>query len=292
MVNDTDDDICSTVDDIEKYKAKFRKLSTALDKLILDEVEPISAARLNALFDRWIQVKKTFEKMCFWLSEFDLKQYQGEIDALEGRLAKMRKIHFSFKHKIDLIQKPLKESCIEAKPDGNSNKEQIRHGTIEGVTNEEIVLDNQSRHLNDHGAQNYVLNRLENCVVWILDEIFSLKLMNLKNCKVYAIPINGSVLVEKCEKITLHLAARQLRIHETKYGDFYICTHTFPVIENSRHLRGAPYNLKGERVKKLLQKYRLNTENESWKHVRDFGYSEPSWTVIPQDQIKAVEKEM
>jgi 2-phospho-L-lactate guanylyltransferase (CobY/MobA/RfbA family) len=53
------------------------------------------------------------------------------------------------------------------------------------------------------------------CTVVIMDALSALKLQHLTNCTVLVGAVAGSVLARSCKGCTMHLVARQLRIHDS-----------------------------------------------------------------------------
>jgi len=60
------------------------------------------------------------------------------------------------------------------------------------------------------------------CTIVILDSLSALKLQNLDSCTVFVGPVAGSVFVRNCNKCTIHVVARQLRIHDSIDTTWYV----------------------------------------------------------------------
>ncbi|GAB4848698.1 hypothetical protein Ancab_003423 [Ancistrocladus abbreviatus] len=115
----------------------------------------------------------------------------------------------------------------------------------------------------------------------------------LKNCKVYAGPALGSILIEDVEGCLFILASHQIRIHNAKKCDFYLRVRSRPIIEDSIEVRFAPYCLEYEGIEEDLKESRLNEETGNWENVDDFKWlravHSPNWSVLPvSDRIGAI----
>ncbi|KAH7550642.1 hypothetical protein JRO89_XS13G0237000 [Xanthoceras sorbifolium] len=110
----------------------------------------------------------------------------------------------------------------------------------------------------------------------------------LKNCKIYAGPVVGSILMEEVEDCVFVLASHQIRIHFAKRSDFYLRVRSRPIIEDSDGLRFAPYCLKYEGIGKDLAAAGLDEETGNWANVDDFKWlravQSPNWSVLPEEE--------
>lgn len=68
------------------------------------------------------------------------------------------------------------------------------------------------------------------------------------------------MLVEDVDRSILMLASHQIRIHSTKYTDFYLRVRSRPIVENTRAVRFAPYAFRYSGIEKDLQNTNLLEE--------------------------------
>ncbi|KAJ4713660.1 putative Tubulin folding cofactor C [Melia azedarach] len=114
--------------------------------------------------------------------------------------------------------------------------------------------ENQVLVKNSQGTEigEFTITGLDSCEAKLIGCVNALFIDRLKNCKVYAGPVMGSILIEEEENCVLVLASHQIRIHFAKRSDFYLRVRSRPIIEDSNEVRFAPYCLKYERIEKVL----------------------------------------
>ena len=70
----------------------------------------------------------------------------------------------------------------------------------------------------------------------------SLWIRDLTNCRVFALPINGTIFVTDCVGCTLYIGcSRELRIRSTTSTDIYVHTPSAPDMQQCDKVRFAPY---------------------------------------------------
>jgi Tubulin binding cofactor C len=107
-------------------------------------------------------------------------------------------------------------------------------------------------------------------------------------------PIEGSVILHDCERTTLFLAARQVRLHTSTDCAFYVRALSRPIIEHCRRVRFAPNTAWFEGMEEALRGAGLHSHGEEararqlcemWSNVDDFGWHKvqqsPHWRVVP-----------
>ena len=67
-----------------------------------------------------------------------------------------------------------------------------------------------------------------------------MRLFQLEDCQVFAAPVAGPCFVDGATGCTLHVAARQIRVHRATETAFHLRMLSRPVIEECRALRFAP----------------------------------------------------
>ncbi|KAJ0948711.1 putative cyclase-associated protein CAP/septum formation inhibitor MinC [Helianthus annuus] len=105
----------------------------------------------------------------------------------------------------------------------------------------------------------FVLSDLTNCEVRLKGCFWTSFINRLKNCKIYAGPVLGSILIEQVEGCLFVVASHQIRIHDAKESDFYLRCRSRPIIERSSGVRFAPYRLcYGNGIRMVI------TETRTW----------------------------
>lgn len=213
------------------------------------------------------------------MPDYDIGQSQAKIAKFEQKIQEKNKVltkKFSFKNaKKKAVLTKVKEL---AKIKDNEESLKINNGfIIENKSDEEILIDSE----NDVG--NYLLSNLQNCKIIILNLLNALTISNVKNSVIYTAPINGSVFVDSCQKIILHTASRQVRIHSTNQSDFYLFTLSNPVIEDSNSLRFSSYDNWNENISKWMNLCNFDFKNSKWDQIQDFNWpkaNSPNWNFL------------
>jgi len=126
---------------------------------------------------------------------------------------------------------------------------------------------------------------LENSVVVITARLATLHLCDLHNCIVVCTPLQSSALVRDCSHCALHLAAHQIRIHDTTDSILCLLTKENALIEHCSGLSVRPYAVSHPRMTELLAECQLpqpGSREDRWRDVNDMdclrrGQS-PNWT--------------
>lgn len=131
------------------------------------------------------------------------------------------------------------------------------------------------------------------CTFYLTAKMAVLRLVNLKDCKVFCGPVKGSLYLEGAADSVVMAAAHQVRIHKATNVDFYLRTRSYPIIEKCADVKFAPYLFQfgGEGASKdALLEAKLEEENDLWSDVKDFGWLKstpsPNWTILPEESRK------
>ncbi|KAL6983862.1 hypothetical protein U1Q18_017236 [Sarracenia purpurea var. burkii] len=134
----------------------------------------------------------------------------------------------------------------------------------------------------------FTISNLNSCEVRLTGCLRSLFIHRLRNCKVYAGPVIGSVLIEEVEECVLVLASHQIRIHNARGSDFYLRVRSRPIIEDCTVVKFAPYCLSYEGIERDLREANLDEETGNWENVDDFRWlravQSPNWMVLPESE--------
>lgn len=137
----------------------------------------------------------------------------------------------------------------------------------------------------------FVLLDLQDCTVHLAGHTTSVRLFNLRNTTVVTGPITGSCFVHHAAGCKLHLAAYQVRIHNTSDTHFYLRVRSKPIIEHTSGVHFAPYDADTQltHLAPLVAAHQLGSgEADMWSQVDDFGWikatQSPNWAVLPPEQ--------
>ncbi|KAJ4713151.1 Tubulin-folding cofactor C-like protein [Melia azedarach] len=219
----------------------------------------------------------------------DLKQ---NLDHLSAKLVPKKK--FSFKNKAVKKETPIvtqnTESGAVSLPDLKNKSFPVRDSPgFRDKENQVLVKNFKGTEIGE-----FTISGLDSCEVKLIGCVNALFINRLKNCKIYAGPVMGSILIEEVENCVLVLASHQIRIHFAKRSDFYLRVRSRPIIEDSYEVRFAPYCLKYDRIEEDLKAASLNEEAGNWANVDDFKWlravQSPNWSVLPEeDRIESVD---
>ncbi|KAJ4843589.1 hypothetical protein Tsubulata_020847 [Turnera subulata] len=140
----------------------------------------------------------------------------------------------------------------------------------------------------------FTLSDLESCEVRLIGPVNALFINRLRNCRVYAGPVLGSVLIEQVDSCIFVLASHQIRIHRARESDFYLRVRSRPIIEDCGGVRFAPYCLSYDGIEDDLKAAGLEAETGNWANVDDFQWlravPSPNWSVLEETKrISSVE---
>ncbi|KAK9714439.1 hypothetical protein RND81_06G094500 [Saponaria officinalis] len=212
----------------------------------------------------------------------DLKEF---LENVSSKLVPRKK--FSFKSKAAKQRQIV--SCVPEqveveKPNVVPSKDICRVLDTPGFRNREGGILVEDFKGNEMGE--FTLSDLSSCEVRLMGRSRAIYIHRLRNCKIYAGPTLGSVLIEDVEGCVLVLASHQIRIHNARGSYFYLRVRSRPIIEDSNGVRFAPYCLQYEGLEDDLKESRLEEETGNWANVDDFKWlralQSPNWSILPE----------
>ena len=158
---------------------------------------------------------------------------------------------------------------------------------VRNRTGETVVVDAASADVGD-----FELKRLVDCEVYLcnLQPLRAVRAYDLRNTRVYAGPVAGSVLLHGVDACEFHLCARQVRIHDATNGtSFYVRTASGPIIEHSSDVRFAPYAFGYPGIHEAMEKAGFGgADTGTWREVEDFGWikqvASPNWRILAESE--------
>ena len=122
----------------------------------------------------------------------------------------------------------------------------------------------------------FEIRSLQRCTVDLLGELQTLRISDLTDCVVRVGAIAGSVMVNRCIGCTLHLAAHQIRIHESEGTSFFLLIKSKPIIEDCNALRFGEYTtMEYPNAQQHLESAGLSPGENRWWEVQDFNWLRP-----------------
>lgn len=139
---------------------------------------------------------------------------------------------------------------------------------------------------NEVNQKDLQLDNISGCKIEIYGGPNTIHISNLTNCKVYSGPASTSIFIQNCHDCIFQLACQQLRIHTSKNCHFYLHVTSRSIIEDSNHIRFAPYDWSYDQLNDHFELAKLNQKVNNWNKIDDFNWlsSEPSpnWSFINQ----------
>ena len=134
------------------------------------------------------------------------------------------------------------------------------------------------------GVGGFCLEDLEGCEVFLPGAAATLRVRGLRNCRIFAGPVRGPFFADRLQDCTVHVAARQVRIHDSAGTTFAVRVASQPIIEGTTGARFAPYGWDYPGLTGDLEGAGLGTCGGQWAEVNDFGWlrqtASPNWVAL------------
>ncbi|KAF8039544.1 hypothetical protein BT93_B1916 [Corymbia citriodora subsp. variegata] len=271
---------------IESRLGQCRLADPSLLKLQFDEIST-SIADLEKLVAESSYYLPSYEVRSSLKAVSDLRQ---ALDNLSSELIPKKK--FSFKNK-PARKEPTAPQPKGAEAENRDSRPAAKAGSLavavpdspgfRNRANEVLAKDVRGLEIGE-----FTLSDLESCEVRLIGCARALFVHRLRNCRVYAGPVTGSVLIEEAENCVFLLASHQIRIHNAKASDFYLRVRSRPIVEDCSGVRFAPYRLHYRGIERDLEDARLGEETGNWSKVDDFKWlraaQSPNWSVLPENE--------
>jgi len=228
---------------------------------------------LDSLYKHIESMKKLLADSILFLPSYDIRKSQKTIEESDNLISKAR-LTLLPKKKFGFKSKKLPNQEVKEKPFSQSDFN-------------ESIPPNITTNFVDDDEQN--VSNLQSKVVYLQNSVLnSLRIFNLKGCKVYTGAVLGSIFIDDCVECTFSLASQQIRIHNCYKSDFYLYVRSNPIIENCNEIRFGPYNLNFPQIKIQFEEARFDLGKNNWDKVEDFNWlkiqQSPHWSIIPYSE--------
>jgi len=312
--------------DVDAFNLKFKNLATAVTQGLEDAKRKSAgedgisrtqlAENMNKLQLVVNDMQAELAAATLYLAPYDVRQSSEKIATLTNEIAQARttlapRKKFAFKGRRNKAEKP---AAIQNQPDAaNSAAEDQKQAppaepkketraaeallAAISIESDEYVVAQQT------GAtvevcpkgpeQNVRIREMVDCTITLKHQSGAVRFVGLRNCRVAIGPIAGSCFFEDCHGCTFHVAARQIRIHDSTKNDFYLHVLSRPIFEHCSELRFAPYRLTYDALPAQLESAGLVAERAThmWKDVDDFRWlrqqQSPNWSILPEEEQKS-----
>ncbi|OXA42713.1 Tubulin-specific chaperone C [Folsomia candida] len=281
----------------EEFMAIFNKqkneLSVSIDSLSTDSTN--ANEKLTEILNGIQNLNKILHDASMFLPSYSIKMRQNEIRDLEKSLKNkddelIPKKRFGFKSKPK--EGPVIENSTGATPKSDSLDASIKlikstvdsnFITIENLENTTSVLEDDKVSRTD-----VLLRNLTNVVIYLHGSPSTLRITNIKNCKILCGPVYTSVFVESSVDSVLFLCCQQLRTHSSKNTDIYLRVRSRAIIEECNGIRFGPYIWDHPLSNKLHQATQIDSDLERFDAVDDFNWlsasHSPNWSIVPVEE--------
>ncbi|KNA15848.1 hypothetical protein SOVF_094340 [Spinacia oleracea] len=291
-VQSKDSDSSPSFESTETFLARFSELKQSITSEI-DQIEQALESFTKGDLDNVSALINDLEKLLaensYHLPSYEVRaslkiisELRESLDNVSVKMVPKKK--FSFRSKVAKQKQPV-VAIVEEPKVVSSDKACIMLDTP-GFRNREgeVLVEN----LKGKNMGEFTLSNLGSCEVRLIGRPRAIFIHRLRNCKVYAGPALGSVLIDDVEGCVFVLASHQIRIHNARRCDFYLRVRSHPIIEDSSEVRFAPYCLHYDGIEEDLTESRLDEETGSWENVDDFKWlravQSPNWSVLPENE--------
>mmetsp|Transcript_962 Transcript_962/g.1496 ORF Transcript_962/g.1496 Transcript_962/m.1496 type:complete len:420 (-) Transcript_962:637-1896(-) len=127
-------------------------------------------------------------------------------------------------------------------------------------------------------GENFSLENLTNCKVYLMDYSAQVSINNCKNSKIFIGPVTGACFVRNCTGCVFSIATQQIRIKDSNESTVFLYSRSNPIIENSHNIRFASYNFAYPKQEEHFKKANLDPSQNNWNNITDIsgdskGYS-------------------
>ncbi|XP_074316716.1 tubulin-folding cofactor C-like [Silene latifolia] len=281
----------------DSFLARFAKLKESINSELvrIDEaLESFTKKDLDSVSISISELEQLLAENSYHLPSYEVRaslktisDLKESLENVSSKLVPRKK--FSFKSKAAKQRQPIAAVQKEVQVDkGNAVSHEETRIVIDtpGFRNREgeILVEN----LKGKDMGEFSLLDLSSCEVRLVGRSRAIFIHGLRNCKIYAGPTLGSVLIDDVEGCVFVLASHQIRIHNARECDFYLRVRSRPIIEDSSGVRFAPYCLQYEGIDDDLKESKLDEETGNWANVDDFKWlralQSPNWSILPETE--------
>lgn len=128
-------------------------------------------------------------------------------------------------------------------------------------------------------GQQMNIDYLDNCKLYILDNLDSTNVDDCNDCEMVFAAAEGSIFLRNCKNCVVYAACKQLRTRDCVNVDLRLFSATDPVVEASSGVTFRPFNLRVPNLIANMKAAKLNAAVNRYVHVYDFTADDTS---IPQ----------
>ncbi|GLC45170.1 hypothetical protein PLESTB_000427900 [Pleodorina starrii] len=130
-------------------------------------------------------------------------------------------------------------------------------------------------------GQSFMIDKCENCDIYILDHTGQVTMDDCKNCRVYIGPTDGSVFIRDCTSCNLAVVCRQLRTRDCNGCQVALYCRTKPIVESSSNMSFSCLDLPYPELGDHMRHAKLGIFHNFWYDIFDFTPKDGNWRLIP-----------
>ncbi|XP_062859788.1 tubulin-specific chaperone C [Trichomycterus rosablanca] len=284
----------------DHFSAAFNLEKSAIEELLLNCAQTDHQKAMQMLEEATVksqQLQKFLNDSMMFLTQYELRQAQANLQKLQSSLAERRsevmpKKKFAFRSRTTGAsqQSATTPSVSEGKTMTDQNTSGV-DGAITACQCGFSNIDNQVliKRSEEIQQRDVLLSHLTNCKVRLFGSPNTLHIKNVQNCQILSGPVSSSVFIDECKDSTLVLACQQLRTHNTTDTQIYLHVTSRAIIEDCTRVGFAPFNWVYDELDADFKVSGLDPLRNNWTQVDDFnwlaaGTPSPNWTVIPESE--------
>jgi hypothetical protein len=273
-----------------KFNKKKEELGNKINELTPDLKDGVNE-KLTSISGEIQKLSKELHDGVMYLPSYSVKIRQNEIRDLEKLLKEKEdslvpKKKFGFKSKVaqpttnapEIQKDPVVTKNVNNNPTSSDN-----YFTIEGIKTQSVTYAETELNGND-----VLIKDSTDSTIVLVGSPSTLRLVNLKNCKLLCGPVHTSVFVDSVRDSVLFLCCQQLRTHSSEKVDIYLRVASRAIIEDCKDIRFGPYSWEHEKSEELHAKTNISHDLQRFDAVDDFNWlsstHSPNWSLIPEEE--------
>lgn len=127
-------------------------------------------------------------------------------------------------------------------------------------------------------GQAFVVEDCRDSTIVLLDHMAQITVDDCVNCRIIVGPVESSIFMRTSERCSVAVVCRQFRTRDLKDCDFALHCVTRPIIEESKDLRMACFDLDYDGLEGQLGAVGMSAFANHWSHIHDFTPRAKNWT--------------
>lgn len=265
--------------------------------IIFEELENISnltdedkKLKLDQIFLKADEMKKYIHQNLPVMISYEIGVCNNLIKEIDSRISAERDNKKAFKFSFNLKSK----SNTRPKPAKNVEEENVQNEQFPIKISQKITNTNGLRNLsnvektltNDQiDSQEVELDSLTNCTIYLKGAPSILRLVNIRESKIFAGPVSSSIFIVNCHECRLQIVGQQMRIHDSTNCDIFQHITSRTIIENCSKLRFGLFSWNYDQMGDDFVKASIDKNVNNWTQIDDFDClagPSPNWCLIEE----------